>query len=211
MESVQRRAVPHPGSLPFKRHGSAAEARKKLGELRELISERFPERQRRAEDVLATGFAPLDEAGEGGLPRAALTEVVAPVPSCGGQLLVRALLKTAQRTHQYLALIDGSDGFDPQSEERDLLPSLLWVRCQQVRPALQAADLLVRDGNISLMLLDLRGSHPLELRRQPVSVWFRLQRVVEQSGGILVVLNSRPLVSSAAVRVTLKQRVRYEF
>ena len=206
MESLSSavRKSPESFSLWGNRHGSAAAARAKLGELRELISERFPERQRRSEEVLATGFAPLDEAGRGGLPRAAVSEVVAARPGCGGQWLVRALLQTARRTHQYLGLIDGSDGFDPQSESPELLSHLLWVRCRQTTQALQATDLLVRDGNISLVLLDLRGNSPEELRRQPMSIWFRLQRVVEQSGGILVVLSPRPLVSSAAIRVELE-------
>jgi hypothetical protein len=211
MESASSQSASLPAALPFQRHGSAAAARKKLEELRGLIAERFPESQRRAEDVLVTGFAALDQAGEGGAPRAAVSEVVASAPSCGGQLLVRSLLKTARRTHQYLALIDGSDGFDPQSEEEELLPHLLWVRCRKATQALQATDLLVRDGNIGLILLDLRGNQPTELRRQPLSVWFRLQRVIEQSGGVLVVLSSQPLVSSAAVRVVLERQNLCEF
>jgi len=202
MES-SRRVLSDPSMPTFGRHGSAVAARQKLAELRGLISERFPEQPRRAEDVLATGFAPLDQAAEGGLRRGAVSEVVATAPSGGGQQLITSLLRVARRTHQYLALIDGSDGFDPQSEESALLPYMLWVRCRAVAQALQATDLLVRDGNISLVLLDLRGNQAMELRRQPLTVWFRLQRVIEQSGGILVVLSARSLVSSAAVRVEL--------
>lgn len=203
MESAPKQAPSRPATLPFGRHGSEAVAREKLAELRGLIAERFPRPERRAEEVLVTGFSPLDEAGGGGLRRGSVSEVVASVPSCGGQLLVHSLLKTARRTHQYLALIDGSDGFDPQSEEEALLPYLLWVRCRKAVHALQATDLLVRDGNISLILLDLRGNQAKELRRQPPGIWFRLQRMVEQSGGVLAVLTSRPLVNSAAVRAVL--------
>jgi hypothetical protein len=205
MESASRSVLSDPSMPSFGRHGSAVAARQKLEELRGLIAERFPARPRRAEDVLATGFDPLDQSGEGGLRRGAVSEVVAPAPSGGGQGLITALLKAARRTHQYLALIDGSDGFDPQSEEPELLPYLLWVRCREVAQALQATDILVRDGNISLVLLDLRGNQATELRRQPLTVWFRLQRVIEQSGGILVVLSTRSLVSSAAVRVELER------
>lgn len=107
--------------VAFGRHGSAA-ARGKLEELRGLLAERFPGSRQRTEEVLPTGFAPLDEAGGGGAPRAAVSEVVASAPSCGGQFLVSSLLKTARRTYQYLALVDGADGFDPQTEEEDLLP-----------------------------------------------------------------------------------------
>lgn len=194
----------------FERHGSVVAARKRLGELRELIAERFPERRRRAEGVLTTGFRPVDEACGGGLPRGGVTEVVASTPGSGGQWVVRALLQSARRTHQYLGLIDGADGFDPQSEPPELLPHLLWVRCCQATQALQAADLLVRDGNISLVLLDLREHPASGAGRRPMSVWFRLQRAVERSGGVLVVLSSRTQVSGARVRVELEERKKAE-
>lgn len=206
MESLPDQSAFPPAALPFRRHGSAAAAREKLAELRGLIAERFPESPRRMEEVVATGLSRLDEAGGGGLPRAAVSEVVASAPSCGGQFVVRALLETARRTHQYLALVDGNDGFDPQSEEENLLPYLLWVRCRQVKQALQATDMLVRDGNIGLVLLDLRGNQPVEIRRQPPGIWFRLQRMVKKSGGILVVLTSRPVVNSATMRADLGEK-----
>lgn len=187
--------------LPFKRHRSPVVAREKLAELRGMLEERFPETSRRNEDFLQTGFAPVDEAG--GLPWAAVSEIVASAPSCGAQFIVRALLQTAQRTGQYLALVDGADGFDPESEKEELLPHLLWVRCHQVKEALQATDLLVRDGNIGLVLLDLRGNEWAELRRQPPGTWFRLQRMIQKNGGILTVLTSRSVVNSAIFRINL--------
>jgi len=63
--------------------------------------------------------------------------------------------------------------------------------------------LIVRDGNIELVLLDLRGNRLAEIRREPPGIWFRLQRMDKKSGGILAVLTSRPIVNSAAVRVKL--------
>lgn len=207
MPPVPESFSPRPVVLPFSggRHGSAAAARRKLEELRGVLAEKFPQTRRAAPDFFSTGIAAIDEALGGGLPQAALSEVVTETPSSGGQLLVNSLLQAARRTHQYLAFIDGSDGLDPQSMEPELLPYLLWVRCRQARQALQAADLLVRDGNIPLILLDLRGNDVTELRRQPASIWFRLQRAVEQSGGLLLVLSARPQVSSAAVRVVLSR------
>ena len=201
MRSLSNQPGGRAAVFPFGRHASPEAAREKLAELRGLLAERFPESPRRTEEFIPTGFAPVDEAAGGGLPRAAVTEIVASAPSCGGQYAVRAMLETARRTHQYLALVDGSDSFDPQSEQEELLPHLFWVRCRQTRQALQAADLIVRDGNIELVLLDLRGNRLAEIRREPPGISFRLQRMVKKSGGILAVLTSRPIVISAAVRV----------
>ena len=59
------------------------------------------------------------------------------------------------------------------------LRHLLWVRCHQAREALQAADLLLRDGNFPLVVLDLVLNPAAELRRIPQNNWYRLQRLVE--------------------------------
>jgi hypothetical protein len=205
MQSAPLAAVSRPAVLPFSggRHGSAAAARQKLQELKGLLAEKFPRRERQETDLLATGLSAVDDALGGGLPQGAVTEIVTAAPSSGGQLLLQSLLAAAGRTHQYLAVVDGSDGLDPQSLEAELLPYLLWVRCHQTSQALQAADLLVRDGNLSLILLDLRGNGEMELRRQPASTWFRLQRAVEQSGAVLAVLSPCALVGSATVRLVL--------
>lgn len=194
-----------PVVLPFggERDRPRAGAREKLRELKGLLAEKFPERQRAEGDLLPTGLTSIDDALGGGLPHGAISEVVVSAPSSGGQLLIASLLRRALETHRHLALVDGSDGFDPQTVEAETLPHLLWVRCRKAAQALQAADLLVRDGNLSPILLDLRGNDLAELRKQPPTVWFRLQRAVEQSGGMLLVLSARSQVSSAAVRLVL--------
>jgi hypothetical protein len=80
---------------------------------------------------------------------------------------------------------------------------LLWVRCAQVRQVLQAADLLVRDSNFALVIMDLRWSAGSEVRRINATVWYRLQRVVTHSEVALLVLSPRPLVPSARFRFQL--------
>lgn len=205
MENPTPQRPSEPVVLPFAggRHGSAEAARRKLRELKGVLAEKFPQARRQEASLLPTGLGPLDEALGGGLPQGTVSEIVTAAPSCGGQLLIRSLLHTARRTHRYLALVDGRDALDPQTLEPEILPYLFWVRCRQAKQALQAADLLVRDGNVPLILVDLRGNGAIELRRQPASTWFRLQRAVEQSGALLLVLSARPQVSSAAVRVVL--------
>jgi len=107
-------------------------------------------------------------------------------------------------------LVDGSDTFDPETAGEKLIRPLLWVRCGGVDEAMQAVDILARDSNFPLILLDLRWNALRTLHRIVDNVWYRLQRVVERSGTTLVVFTSRPMVVSAAVRLKLRQGFRIE-
>lgn len=151
------------------------------------------------EAVLPTRMPGIDEPLGGGLPRGALTELVFSAPSSGGQLLLLHLLHAARRAHRFLALIDGSDGFDPQTiEPTTLLRQLLWVRCSGAPQAMQTADLIARDSNFAMLALDLRGCSMRELRRTRSTAWYRLQRIVEPTDTVLAVLTPRRLVPAAA-------------
>jgi len=177
-------------------------APEKLASLRHLIAERFPSLPRAVGRVLPTGLAAFDEA-TGGLPLGAVTEVVCAAPSCGGHLLLSQLLTVTRRTRQRVALIDGMDSFDPASHEPDLLTHLVWIRCAGLATALPAADLLTRDANFGLVVLDLRHAKESELRRTPATQWYRLQRAVEPADLALVVMTPRTTVPSAQVRFIL--------
>ena len=69
-------------------------------------------------------------------------------------MLLRALLRQSHRARQWMALIDGRDSFDPAGVEAPVLSRLFWVRCQTAEEALKAADLLLRDRNFPLVVLD---------------------------------------------------------
>lgn len=153
-------------------------------------------------EPVVTGLGGVDEALGGGLPRGALTELVFAAPSSGGQLVLLHLLQAARRAHRFLGLVDGADGFDPQTVEPSaLLHHLLWVRCSHAAAAIQAADLIARDTNFALLALDLRGCTARELRRTPATVWYRLQRVVEPTSSALVILTPQRLVPAARARL----------
>ncbi len=155
-----------------------------------------------ADRALATGLAGVDGPLGGGLPRGALSELVFSAPSSGGQLMLLHLLRAARRSHRFLALVDGADGFDPGTiEPASLLRQLLWVRCSGAAQAMQAADLIARDSNFALLALDLRGCGARDLRRVPPTTWYRLQRVVEPTDTVLVVLTTRRLVPAAQARL----------
>ena len=104
------------------------------------------------------------------------------------------------------ALVDAASSFDPQGAESPALSRLLWVRCPDVMKAVKVADLLIRDGNLPLILLDLQPVPLREVCRIPASTWHRFQRLVEPTSTAFVVLTSQPVVESAKVRVAIRQR-----
>jgi hypothetical protein len=178
-------------------------ASSKLIDLRQLLAERFPQLVPPVAQSLATGIPAIDDRIGGGLPKNAITELTAPNPSAGSALLIHALLQTAHRNGFFLALVDGRDSFDPNTNSSLVLPNLLWVRCQKALEAIQAADFLLRDGNFPLVLLDLILNPAEELRKIPQTHWYRLQRLVEATPAAFVVLTRRSMISSARLKISL--------
>jgi hypothetical protein len=88
--------------------------------------------------------------------------------------------------------------------EAPALTGLLWVRCPHAERALQAMDLLLRDGNFPLLLLDLKLNPENQLRKIPATTWYRLQRLAEMTATVCVALTPRPLVAPARVRLALQ-------
>jgi hypothetical protein len=177
-------------------------ASSQLVALRHLLAARFPSAPRASARTLRTGIPELDHA-TGGLPLGALTEIVCSAPSCGGHLLLGQLLAVTRTTRTRVALIDGADSFDPASFADDLLAHLVWVRCASTTAALQAADLLARDANLGLVLLDLRRAPAADLRRTPSTHWYRLQRAVAPTDLAFVIETPCATVPSAQVRFAL--------
>src|SRR5262245_20358760 len=193
----------------------------KVVQLRQLLTERFPGTRVWSEQSLPrtmpcwrTGLPQIDNLvseltaqspAAGGLPKSAITELCAP-PSSGTGLVLMALLRRAQETNQWIALVDGADSFDPAGLGEETFTRLLWVRCQGAARAMKAADLLLRDGNVQIVLLDLRMNSPLELRRIPSSSWHRFQRLLEATSTALLVVTRQPLVSSARIRLKITSR-----
>ncbi len=177
-------------------------APEKLAALRRQLAERFPSAPRPALRRLVTGIPALDEL-TAGLPLGGVTEIVCTAPSCGSHLLLAQLLAVTRRDHRRAALIDSTDSFDPGSYPEDLLAHLVWVRCATTAAALAAADLLARDANLGLVVLDLARAPEADLRRIPAPHWYRLQRAVEPADLALVVETPRACVPSAQVRLEL--------
>ena len=103
-----------------------------------------------------------------------------------------------------MALIDGRDSFDPCALGNSILRQLLWVRCAKALEAVKAADLLLRDGNFPLVIVDLILNSPEELRKIPQTTWYRLQRLVESVPTACLVLTRYEMVSSAQLKLVLE-------
>src|SRR5438552_2824675 len=103
-----------------------------------------------------------------------------------------------------VALIDGRDSFDPQPLGNACLRHLLWVRCNKAFEAIKAADLLLRDGNFPLVIVDLVLNPPEELRKIPQTSWYRLQRLVEPISAVCLVLTRQSMVGSAQLKIVLE-------
>jgi hypothetical protein len=175
----------------------------KIIHLRQILAERFPQTCAAADQRLQTGITAIDDALGGGLPKSVITELTSPNLSAGSALFTHALLQNAHRRAFFLALVDGRDSFDPQTAASAVLRNLLWIRCATAAEAVKSADLLLRDGNFPLVVLDLVLNPIEELRKIPQSNWYRLQRLVETVPTAFLVLTRQSIISSAQLKVSL--------
>ena len=174
-------------------------------DLRKLLAERFPQPHVAPQARIATGLATIDDAIGGGLPKGGITELSSPNASAGTALLIHQLLQTAHQERRFVALIDGRDSFDPASAgDNARLRNLLWVRCTRAFDAVKAGDLLLRDGNFPVVILDLVLNTSEELRKIPQTSWYRLQRLAEPTSTAFLVLTRRSMISSAQLKLMLE-------
>ena len=179
-------------------------------QLRQLLMEKFPGLRTRLDESPAvprnfwgTGLPEIDELVGGGLPKSALTEIVGEKRGSGSALLTRALIRQAFSQNEFVAFVDGQDSLDVTQLGEDL-SRLLWVRCRSADEALKATDLLLRDGNLPLILLDLVANPASQLRKIPATTWYRFQRLIEQTSTACLVFTPRTMVSPAQTRLTLR-------
>lgn len=170
-------------------------------QLRQLLAERFGPVDFTEEETYVTGFSPLDQCG---LPRSALTEIVAtPTSGPGGSLLLYGLLHAAIQKGERVILIDGASAFAPKGLPQAELNRLLWTRCRTATEAIKATDLVVRDGNIPLAVLLLTVNPTAELRRIAPNAWHRLQMLAEKSGVTLLAFTPSAQIGCARLRLVV--------
>jgi hypothetical protein len=151
-------------------------------------------------ETVSTGIPEIDAATGGGLPRGCLTEIYGS-PSSGRTSLLASILARATGRHEFCALIDTEDGFDPASAEAAgvNLSQVLWVRCgHNAEHALKAADLLIQGGGFGLVAMDLGDTPVSTARRISMTSWFRLRRAVEHTQTVLIALALQPNARTCA-------------
>ncbi|MEO0446995.1 MAG: hypothetical protein AAF191_13055, partial [Verrucomicrobiota bacterium] len=119
--------------------------------------------------------------------------------------LIERLLRSAQ-PEGLIALIDGTDQFDPSSivDHAHPMPHFLWMRCRHIKEALKATDWLLRDGNIPKILLDLQGTSPRDLQQVPLAAWHRLRGLTQESGSTFLAFTPCSSIPCAQTRLRLK-------
>jgi hypothetical protein len=176
----------------------------KIIDLRNVLANRFPRPPISAATRLVTGLVWFDQSIGGGLPKGGITELISPPGSAGSASLIHALIHGAYRDQYFIVLIDGRDSFDACALTNSILRQLLWVRCTHALEAVKAADLLLRDGNFPLVIVDLILNSSEELRKIPQTTWYRLQRLVESVPTACLVLTRYEMVSSAQLKLVLE-------
>ena len=178
-----------------------ASSSEKVIQLRQLLAERFGTSALPSEAPFSTGLVALDEIG---LLQGAITEIVSSSAAPGGSLLLYGLLHALAQKGERVALIDGAAVFQPQNLAQPDLQRLLWSRCRNVKQALQAVDLAVRDGNFSVVILLLMLNPKDELRRIPATIWHRLHMLAEKSAVALLAFTPFAQVGCARLRIAVE-------
>ncbi len=181
-----------------------SEKKQRVESLRTLLAERFaPARPKPSCTLFRTGISKWDEA-TGGIEQSGTTEVCGPAGNCA--ILLDGILESASAQGLLIALVDGGASFEPEDYNATARGGMLWVRSQNPQNALQATDLLLRDGNLPLIALDLHGFTLRQLCKIPASTWHRFARLLEQNRSALLVFNPQPLVEGCRTRVTSQSR-----
>jgi len=180
--------------------------------LRHLLADRFPQLRQGvlpapSLESFATGVPALDALLGGGLPRGEFIELVGAGDGSGSAQVIHALLRQVAADGQFLALVDGADSFDVHAVDPGILARLLWVRCAATDEALKALDLLLRDRNFPLVVLDLKLNPVKPLRKIPTSTWYRLARLLEQNHAAVLVVTPFQLVGGACCRVGIDSKL----
>jgi recombination protein RecA len=180
--------------------------------------------QRSVTQRFATGITVLDRR-LGGIPQSTITEICTQragilrgsgtkqkeihkkgTTSFGKTAILFSLLAQLTRDGHFCAMVDGSDCFDPASAEAAGVDfsRLLWVRCgakhrlKSLEQAFKAADILLQNGGFGLIAVDLGNIEERQLRKIPLTTWFRFARVVEKRPIALVFLTPGPVAQSCA-------------
>ena len=162
-------------------------------------------------DCASTGHAGLDARLSGGIPRGQVSELVGP-RSSGRTALMLQMIAASTRRGELVALVDALDMFDVESAAAAGadLDRLLWIRglvvtspgmCRDLNQralvqAIRAFTLVLDAGNFGLVVFDVGEAPSDAIRRLPFTTWLRLQRMVEGTSTVCLLVGSDRLSRS---------------
>ena len=169
-----------------------------------------------------SGVPSLDAPLGGGFPRGQLSEVVGPRSSGRTSVMLQTAAAATGRG-ELVALVDALDMFDVESATAAGvdLDRLLWIRghvvsnpglCRDtnqraLEQAIRAFTLVLQAGNFGLVIFDAAEAPAEAIRRLPFTTWLRLQRMVEGSQTMCLLVGGEPMARSSA---GLTLRLRHE-
>ncbi len=164
-------------------------------------------------DAASCGITGLDASLGGGFPRGHVSELVGARSSGRTSVLLQTLAAATARG-ELVAVVDALDMFDVESAAAAGvdLDRLLWIRgfvvtnpglCRDMNQraleqALRAFSLVLQAGNFGVVAFDVAEAPPAALRRLPFTTWLRLQRMVEGSQTVCLLVGSEPMARSTA-------------
>jgi hypothetical protein len=146
---------------------------------------------------LPTGVPAVDALLGGGLPRGELSEVHGP-RSSGRTGLALSFAAACVARGSLAAWVDPADRLAPASAAATGmdLARLLWLRGETRGPraralpaAVAAVATLIGSGLFEAVVLDVAAFAPHDLGRLPGPTWIRLQRMIADSPGALLLLS----------------------
>ena len=166
-----------------------------------------------AQASAATDITALDARLGGGFPRGQLSEVVGRRSSARASVVLQTLA-AATRRGELTAIVDVLDMFDaPSAAAAGVeLDRLLWIRghavvnpgfCRDLNQraleqALKALTLVLQAGNFGVVVFDAAEAPAPALKRLPFTTWLRLQRMIEGSQTVCLLVGPEPMARSSA-------------
>jgi hypothetical protein len=160
-----------------------------------------------------TGVPVLDARLGGGFPRGQLSEI-AGGRSSGRFSLLMSMMAAATARGELVALVDALDMLDVESAAGAGLDfnRLLWIRghvvsnpglCRDMNQraleqAIRALALVLQAGNFGLVAFDAGEAPASALNRLPFTTWLRLQRMLEGTQTVCVLIGPAPMARSSA-------------
>lgn len=108
---------------------------------------------------------------------------------------------------EHCAFVDTNGRFDLLAVEAAGidLSRVLWVRCVKkwkklnvVEQAFKATDILIHNGELKLIIVDLSGVAERKIRKIPLTAWHRFSRAAQKTSTNLIFVTSVPVAQSCA-------------